>query len=118
MQSEETVSIWQHLQATDSDNFDIHVEVYDIQEHNDEQASSDGTVAWERNIRHLHHIDALLTTCPAGLTVKPNQELPAVQTAYHTHLAPQESVSRPARHIRFHTEHAKRAPQLERGRQK
>jgi len=70
MQSEETVAIQQHLQATDSDNFDIHVEEYIIQEHNDDQVSSDGTVAWERNIRHLHHIPALLTTCPADLPVK------------------------------------------------
>jgi len=122
MQSEETVAIQQHLQATESDNFDIHVEEYIIQEHNDEQVSSDGTVpvVWECNIRHLHNIAALLTTCPAGLPVKPNQELPAAQTAYHTHLATQESVFRPARHLRFHTEHATQAPpsQLERGHQK
>jgi len=26
MQSEETVAIWQHLQTTDSDNFDVNVE--------------------------------------------------------------------------------------------
>jgi len=119
MQSEETVAIRQHLQVTDSDNFDIHVEEY-IQEHNDDQVSSDGTVAWEFNIRHLHHITALLTSCTADLPVKPNQELPATQTAYHTHLAKQESVFRPARHPRFHTEHATQAPpsQLERGRQK
>jgi len=45
MQSEETVAIRWHLQATDSDNFDIHVEEYIIQEHNDDQVSSDGTVA-------------------------------------------------------------------------
>jgi len=45
MQSEEIVAIRQHLQATDSNNFDIHVEEYIIQEHNDEQVSSDGTVA-------------------------------------------------------------------------
>jgi len=120
MQSEETVAIQQHLQATDSDNFDIHVEEYIIQEHNDDQVSSDGTMAWERNIRHLHHIAALLTTCPSGLPVVHNQELPTAQTAYHTHLATQESVFRPARHLRFHTEHATQAPpsQLKRGRQK
>ena len=120
MQSEETVAIRQHLQATDSDNFDIHIEEYTIQEHDDEQVSSDGTVALQRNKRHLHNIAALLSTCPAGLQVKPNQELPAAQTAYHTHLATQESVFRPARHLRFHTEHATQAPpsQLERGHQK
>jgi len=107
------------LQVTDSDNFDIHVEEYIIQEHNDDQVNSDGTVVWERNIQHLHHITALLTTCPADLPVKPNQELPAAQTAYHTHLATQEPVFRPALHLRFHTEHATQAPpsQLERGRQ-
>jgi len=87
MQSEETVAILQHLQATDSDNFDIHVEEYIIQKLNDDQVSSDGTVVWERNIRYLHHITAILTTCPADLPVKPNQELPAAQTAYHTHHA-------------------------------
>ena len=65
------------------------------QEHNDDQISSDGTVAWERSIRHLHHIDALLTTCPADLLVKPNQALPAAQSAYRTHLATQESVLSP-----------------------
>jgi len=86
MQSEKTVAVRQHLQATDSDNFDIHVEEYIIQEHSDDQVNSDGTVAWERNIRHLHHITALLTTCPADLTVKPNQELPAAQTAILTSL--------------------------------
>ena len=58
------MAIRQHLQTTDSDNFDVHVQKYIIQEHNDDQISSDGTVAWERNIRHLHHIAALLTTCP------------------------------------------------------
>jgi len=110
MQSEETVSIRQHLQTTDSDNFDNHVEKYIIQEHNDDQISSDGTVAWERKIRHLHHIAALLTTCPADLPVKPNQALPAAQSAYHTRLATQESVFCPARHLRFHTEHATQAP--------
>jgi len=120
MQSEETVAIQQHLQATDSDNFDSHVEEYIIQEHDDDQISSDGTVACERNIRHLHHITALLTTCPADLPVKPIQELPAAQSAYHTHLATQESVFRPVRHLSFHAEHATQAPpsQLERGRQK
>jgi len=90
MQSEETVAIWQHLQVTDSDHFDIPVEEYImmiIQEHDNDQVSSDGIVAWERNIRHLHHIAALLATCPADLPVKPNQELPAAQTVYHTHLA-------------------------------
>jgi len=102
MQSEETVAIRQHLQTTDSDNFDVHVEEYIIQEHNDDQISSDG----ERNIRHLHHIAALLTTCPTDLPVKPSQALPAAQSAYHTHLATQESVFRSARHLRFHTEHA------------
>jgi len=83
-----------------------------MREHNDEQVS----VAWERNIRHPHHITALLTTCPAS----PNQELPAAQTAYHTHLSTQETVFHPARHPRFHIEHATQAPpsQLERGRQK
>jgi len=101
MQSEETVAIRQHLQATDSDNFDIHVKEYIVQGHNDDQISSDGTVAWERNIRHLHHIAALLTTCPADLPVKPNQELPAAQSEYHTHLATPESVFRPVRHLRF-----------------
>ena len=30
-------------------------------------------MAWERNIRHLHHIVALLTTCLTDLPVKPNQ---------------------------------------------
>ena len=94
MHSEETVAIQQLLQATDSDNFDIHVEEYIIQVHNDDQISSDGTVAWERNVRHLHHIAALLTTCPADLPVKPNKELPAAQSAYHNHLAAQESVFR------------------------
>ena len=44
MQSEETVAIRQHLQTTDADNFDVHVEEYIIQEHNDDQISSDGTV--------------------------------------------------------------------------
>ena len=77
------MAIQQQLQATDSDNFDIHVKEYIVQGHNDDQISSDGTVAWERNIRHLHHIAALLTTCPADLPVKPNQELPAAQTACH-----------------------------------
>jgi len=72
MHSEETVAFRQHLQATDSDNFDIHIEEYIVQEHNEDQVSSDGTVAWERNICHLHHIAALLTTCPADLPVKPN----------------------------------------------
>jgi len=74
MQSEETVAIRQHLKTTDSDNFDVHVEEYIIQEHTDDQISSDGTVVLERNIRHLHHIAALLTTCPTDLsvTVKPN----------------------------------------------
>jgi len=52
MQSEETVAIRQHLQTTDTDNFDVHVEEYIIQEHNDDQISSDGTVTWERNIHH------------------------------------------------------------------
>jgi len=66
-QSEETEAIWQHLQATDPDNSDIHVEEYIIQEHNDDQVSSDGTMAWERNIRHFQHITAQLTTCPADL---------------------------------------------------
>ena len=82
MQSEETVAIRQHLQTTYSDNFDVHVEKYIIQEHNDDQISSDGTMAWEHNIRHLHHIAAQLTTCPADLPVKPNQALPAAQSAY------------------------------------
>jgi len=120
MQSEETVAIRRHLQTTDSDNFDVHVEEYIIQQHNDDQISSDGTVAWERNICHLHHITALLTTCPADLPVKPNQALPAAQSAYHNHLATQESVFRPACHLCFHTEHTTQAPpsQLERGRQK
>jgi len=55
-----------------------------------------------------------------ALLVKPNQELPAARTAYHTHLATQESVFHPARHLRFHTKRATQAPpsQLERGRQK
>ena len=77
-------------------------------------------MAWEHNIRHLHHITALLTTCPAGLPVKPNQELPAPQTAYHTRLTTQESGLHPARHLRFHTEHTTQAPssQPERGCQK
>jgi len=87
MQSEETVAIQQHLQTTDSDN--VHVEKYII---HDDQISSDGTVAWERNIHHLHHITALLATCPADLPVKHNKALPAAQSAYHTHLATQESV--------------------------
>ena len=91
MQSEETVAIRQHLQTTDADNFDVCVEEYIIQEHNDDQISSNGTVAWECNIRHLHHIAALLTTCPTDLLVKPNQALPAAQSVYHTHLATQES---------------------------
>jgi len=64
MQSEESVTIQQHLQTTDSDNFDVHVEEFIIQEHSDDQISSDGTVAWERNIRHLHYIVALLTNLP------------------------------------------------------
>ena len=77
-------------------------------------------MAWERNIRHLHHIAALLTTCPTDLPVKPNQALPAAQSAYDTHLATQESVFCPARHLRFYTEHATQAllSQLESGRQK
>ena len=76
-------------------------------------------MAWERNIRQLHHIAALLTTCPTDLPVEPNQALPAAKSAYHTHLATQESVFHPARHLRFHTEHATQAlsSQLERGRQ-
>ena len=84
------------------------------------QSEETVTVAWERNIRHLHHIAAPLTTCPADLPVKPNQELPAAQSAYHTHHATQESVFCLACHLRFHTEHAIQAPpsQLERGRQK
>ena len=45
MQSEETVAVRQCLQTTDSDNYDVHVEEYIIQEHNDGQISSDGTVA-------------------------------------------------------------------------
>ena len=102
-------AIQQHLQTTDSDNFDAHVEGYVIQEHNDGQISSHGTVAWERNIRHLHYIASLLTTCPTDLSVKPNQALPAAQYAYHTHLAIQESVFRPACHLRFHTEHVTQA---------
>ena len=100
-------------QTTDSDNFDVHVEEYIIQEHNNDQISSDGTVAWDRNIRHLHHIAALLITCPTDLPVKLNQalRLPAAQSVHHTHLATQESVFRPARHLRFqvHTEHATQA---------
>jgi len=108
MQSEDIVAIWQHLQATIYDNFNIHGEEYIFQEHNDEQVSSDGTVTLERDIRHLHNITALLTTCLAGLPVnlRHNQELPAAQTAYHTHLATQESIFRPAHHLHFHTEHA------------
>ena len=73
MQSEETVAIRQHLQTTDSDNFDVHVEEYIIQEHNDDQISSDGTVACERNIRHSHNINALLTTCLTDLPVSPTK---------------------------------------------
>jgi len=61
-QSEETVSIQQHLQATDPENLDIHVKEYIIQEHNDKEVSSDGTVAWEHKICHLHHFVSLLTT--------------------------------------------------------
>ena len=102
--------IQQHLQTTDSDNSDVHVKEYIIQEHNDDQISSDGTVAWERNIPHLHHITALLTTCQADLPVKPNQALPAAQSADLTHLATQESFLRPASHLRFHTDHATQAP--------
>ena len=52
-------------------------EEYIIREHNDKQLGSDGTVAWERKVRHLHHIAALLTTCPAGLPVQPQQALPS-----------------------------------------
>ena len=59
--------------------------------------SSDGTVAYEHNIHHLHHITALLTTCLTNQLVKPNQALPAAQSAYHRPLATQESVFRPAR---------------------
>ena len=81
MQSEETVAIREHLQTADSDNFDVHVEEYIIHEHNDDQTSSEGTVAWERTIRHLHHIASLITTCPADLPVKSNQALPAAQGA-------------------------------------
>jgi len=103
MQSEETVAVRQHLQTTDADNFDVHVEEFIIHEHNDDQISSDGTVAWKRNIRQLHHITTLLTTCPADLPVKPNQVLPAAQSAYYTLLATQESVFRPASHLRFYT---------------
>ena len=44
MQSEETVAIRQYLQTTDSDNFDVHVEEYIIQEYKNDQISSDGTV--------------------------------------------------------------------------
>jgi len=75
---------------------------------------------WRGNIRHLHNIAVLLTTCPTDLPVKPKQALPAAQSAYHTHLATQESVFCPARHLCFHTEHATQAPpsQLERSRQK
>jgi len=42
------------------------------------------------------------------------------RVADHTHLATQESVFRPARHLRFHPEHVTQVPpsQLERGRQK
>ena len=50
MQSEETVAIRQHLQTTDSDNLHVHVEEHIFKEHNDDQISSDGTVAWERNM--------------------------------------------------------------------
>jgi len=95
MQSEETMVIRRHLQTTDSDNFDVHVEEYIIQDHTNDQISSDDTVAWERNIHHFYHIAALLTTCPTDLSVKPNQALPTAQYTYHTHLATQESVFRP-----------------------
>jgi len=57
-QSEETVAIQQRPHSTDSDNFDIHVvhvKEYIIRNHNDEQVSSNGTVAWERNILHSAH---------------------------------------------------------------
>ena len=54
-QSEETMAIQQRSQATDSDIFNIHVEEYIIQEHNDEPVSSNGTVAWERHLRHTAH---------------------------------------------------------------
>ena len=101
MQSEDTVAIRQHLQTTDSDNFDVDVEEYIIQEHNDEQISSDGTVAWSVTFTTY---TILLTTCPTDLPVKPNQALPASQSAYHTHLATQESIFRPARHLRFITQ--------------
>jgi len=72
------------------------------------------------NIQHLYSITTLLTTCPADLPVKPNQELLAAQTAYHTLLATQESIFRPAHHLRFHTEHTTQTPpsQLECGRRK
>ena len=97
LQSEKTLAIQQHSQATDSENFDDddhhHVEEYLIREHNDKQVGSDRTVAWEHKVRHLHHIAALLTTCPADLPVQPQQALPAAQTAYHTRLATQESAS-------------------------
>jgi len=77
-------------------------------------------VAWERNARHLHHIAAQFTTCPADLPLEPQPALPAVQTAYYAHLATYDSALRPARHLRFHTEHAAQAPpdQSKRGRQK
>ena len=78
------MAIRQHLQTTDSDNFDVDVEEYIIQEHNDEKISSDGTVAWSVTFTTC---TILLTTCPADLPVKPNQALPASQSAYHTHLA-------------------------------
>ena len=108
------MALQQHSQATDSENFDDndhhHVEEYIIREHNDKQIGSDETVAWERKVRHLHYIAALLTTCPAGLPVQPQQALPAAQTAHHTRLATQESAFRPARHLRFHSEHAAQTP--------
>jgi len=54
---------------------------------------------WERKVCHLHYITALLTACPAGLPVQPQQALPAEQTAYHTRLATQDPEFRPAHHM-------------------
>jgi len=61
----------------DSADWDIDVEEYIIREHKKEHLSSDGTVVWERKVCHLHYITALLTACPAGLPVQPQQALSA-----------------------------------------
>ena len=82
MQSEETVAIRQNLQTTDSDNFDVHVEEYIIQEHNDDQISSDGTVEWERNIHQAKLLNYFLGSNKSNInqttyTISPHYSQPA-----------------------------------------